>query len=154
MRVPCARLQGRLLAPTSIQSVKPPAECGSDRDSIRIFHQRCRHLQRVVLAEIALQSVAPCDQAVVAVGWRQGRQKREGFSTKSAEAPTNPNPIVRFVMRLFTAASMAHDRIAPAIRTLSSKVLCAERCPVVSRSVEFGRKWDEENRGAARAPSR
>jgi len=44
--------------------------------------------------------------------WKKG----EGFATQIAKASADLNPIMIFIVRLFTATTMTDDRIAQTIR--------------------------------------
>lgn len=96
-----------------------------------------------MLAKIALESLAPCDQAVMTVGRRQKGKKREGPSAKLADAAPDPDPVVMFVMGLFVPSAMADDGIARTLRTLPGKVLRARSSPVSFCVASFEDAWDK-----------
>jgi hypothetical protein len=48
----------------------------------------------------------------VAIRQRERRQKGEGLAAQIAKATADLNPIMIFIVRLFTAAAMTNDRIA------------------------------------------
>jgi hypothetical protein len=77
------------------------------------------------------------------IGWRQQRKKREGLSAKRAEATTNPDPVVSFVMGLFAPSAMADDRVARTLRTLPGKVLRADHSPILFRVASLEAVWDK-----------
>ena len=80
---------------------------------------------------------------VVTVGRRQKGKKREGLSAKLADAATNPDPVVMFVMGLFVASAMADDGIARTLRTPPGKVLRARSSPVSFCVASFEDAWDK-----------
>ena len=123
--------------------MKPTAQCRNGGNPIGIFDQRRRHVQGAVLAKIKLKCLAPCDQAVMTIGWRQKGKKREGLSAKLADAATNPDPVVMFVMGLFVSSAMADDGIVRTLRTLPGNILRALRSPVLFRVASFEGAWDK-----------
>lgn len=56
-----------------------------------------------------LQSLAAGEEAVVAVRQREPRQEGESLSAQIAETASYANPVMAFVMSLFTSATMPDD---------------------------------------------
>ena len=77
------------------------------------------------------------------IGRRQKGKKREGLSAKLADAATNPDPVVMFIMGLFVTSAMANDGIARTFRTLPGNVLRARSSPVFFRVASFEGAWDK-----------
>ena len=80
-------------------------------DAIGIFDRRRGVFQRTIFQEVTFERLATCDETVVAVRRRKRRQKGEGDSARFADAPSNRNPIVIFVVGLFAPPAMAGDGI-------------------------------------------
>ena len=97
--------------PRGIQRPKPAAEGGRSCHTIGIFHRRRRRFPAVTLDKVAPQRRTAGDQAVVAIGKREGRQESDGLAARCADATPNRNPVVVFVMSLFAAPTMTNDRI-------------------------------------------
>jgi len=68
-------------------------------------------LPRIAFREAAVQRLAAGNEAVMAVGRREGRQKCERLMARLATPPPNRNPIVVLIMRLFAAAAMPDDGV-------------------------------------------
>jgi hypothetical protein len=60
------------------------------------------------LDEIAVQRPTACDQAVMAIGWRERRLESECLAATVTDAAANPDPIMMFIMGLF--ATTVRDR--------------------------------------------
>jgi hypothetical protein len=73
--------------------------------------------QEPLVQKVSLQRLTACDQTVVGVGQGENRKERESCFASRAEAATNPNPVVTFVMSLFAPSTMANDRIAQTLGT-------------------------------------
>jgi hypothetical protein len=73
----------------------------------------------VTFQEIPSQRVAAGDQAVVAIRRRERRQEGERLLTSIAKAAADRNPVMIFVVGLFTATAMTDDRVAQANGTLA-----------------------------------
>lgn len=69
--------------------------------------------------EIPSQRLAAGDQAVVAIRWRERRQEGERLFTPIAKAAADRNPVMIFVVVLFTTTAMADGRVAQANGTLA-----------------------------------
>jgi hypothetical protein len=96
--------------------------------------------------EAVPERLAAGDEAVVTVGRREGRQKRERFVAPIAEAAANADPIVIFIMRLLAATAMANDGVLGANRAAAQDGF--RPGPVIFEVVLRGRKWDKQNRSA------
>ena len=95
--------------PGGVQASKPSPESGGIGYPIGIFDRRRGVFQRTVFLEIALDRLASGDPDVVALRRREWRQDGERFFATFADAPANGNPIMVFVVSLFTASAMADD---------------------------------------------
>jgi hypothetical protein len=81
----------------------------------------------------------------VAIRRREGRQQCKRLAAEVAEAASNRNPIVVFVMSLFPTAAVSDNRIAQTNGAFADD-LCAGLGPVSIEVVLRSRKWDKENR--------
>jgi len=95
-----------------------------------------------------LQRLAAGDEAVMAVGRREGRQERERLVAPVAQAAANSDPIVAFVMRLLAAAAVADDGVLATNRAAAQDGFRAGLGPIGFEVVLRGRKWDKQNRSA------
>jgi len=77
------------------------------------------------------------------------RAKKQRFSSTAAP---NPDPVVVFVMRLFTAAAMADDGVLETDRAAAREEVRTRLGPIGFEVVLRGRKWDKENRGNGALP--
>jgi len=93
---------------------------------------------------VALERLAAGDEAVMAVGRREGRQERERLVAPVAQAAANPDPVVVFVMRLLAAAAVADDGVLGTNRAAARDDFRAG--PIRFEVVLRGRKWDKQNR--------
>jgi hypothetical protein len=82
------------------------------------------------------------------IGKREQREESEGPPTKLAKPPSDPNPVVVFIVRLLAAATMTYNGIAFTNRASAQQDLPAVARPVVFDLVRLGRKWDKNNRVA------
>jgi hypothetical protein len=73
----------------------------------------------VTFQEIPSQCLAAGDQAVVAIRRRERRQEGERRFTPIAIAAADRNPVMIFVVSLFTTTAMTDDRVAQANGTLA-----------------------------------
>ena len=94
-----------------IQTSKPSTHGGGIGDPLRIFDSGRRGFPATTFHKVAPQRLAAGNQAVVAIGQREGRQKGERPPAQIAEATPNRNPIMVFVMSLFAPAAMTDDGI-------------------------------------------
>jgi hypothetical protein len=97
----------------------PSAQRGGIRHAIRIFDRGSGSFPGVTFQEIPSQCLAAGDQAVVAIGRRERRQEGERLLTPIAIAAADRNPVMIFVVGLFTTTAMTDDRVAQANRTLA-----------------------------------
>ena len=95
-----------------VQAARPAAKSGGIGQAIRVFELRQCLFPATVLHQAPQQCLAARQQAVMGVRERKHWEKCEGRSALDAAAPTNPDPVVIFVMRLLAAASVTDDRIA------------------------------------------
>jgi hypothetical protein len=79
---------------------------------------------------------------------RKTREKGEGSPTTGAATATDTNPVVMFIVRLLTAASVADDRINFTCRTSSQNNLGTARGPIRFELVRRCGKWDKNNRSS------
>lgn len=144
--------QERKRRPGRIQSSKPPAQRRGIGHVIRIFDGGRRIFPRTSFHEIAVQRLAAGDEAVVAVGRREGRQERKRLPAPVAKAAPNRNPIVMFVMSLFAAAAMTDDGVLVADRASAQDDVGAGFGPIGIGIDLPGGKWDNENRSKGALP--
>ena len=100
-----------------IQTPEPSAQRGRVGHAIGILNGRCRGFPGSAFGEAAVQRLAAGDEAVMAVGRREGRQKCERLMARLATPAPNRNPIVVLIMRLFAAAAMPDDGVLGTNRT-------------------------------------
>ncbi len=97
---------------------------------IGIFDRgRCR-FPATTLDEIAVQRLTACNQAVMAVGWREGWQEGECLAATVADAAANPDPIMMFIMGLFAPAPVTDDGILHANRAATRNEFRARLGPI------------------------
>lgn len=121
--------------------------------ALGILNRRRGGFPRTVFQEVALERLAAGDETVVAVWWRERRQKGECLAAKIAKAAPDQNPIMVFVMSLFAAAAMADDRILHTNRASPQENPGAGNRPIGFQVVLPRGKWDKKNRsngGSAR----
>ena len=94
-----------------IQLPKPAAERGRVRHAMGILHRRCRRFPGTVLDKVAPQRLTARDQAVMRVRERKPRQEGDRLAARLADASPDHNPVMIFIMSLFTAPTMANDRV-------------------------------------------
>ena len=115
---------------------------------IRVLERRRRLFPRVVLHKAPPQCLTANQQAVLSVRERKERQEGEGLSATVAATPTDPNPVVMRIVRLFAAVSMADDRIAFTSGASPQDDFGAARGPIRLKLVRRDRKWDKQNRSS------
>ena len=98
--------------------------------------------------EVAPQRLAAGDEAVMAVGRREGRQERERLVAPVAQAAADPDPVVVFVMRLLAAAAMADDGVLGTNRAAAREDFRVGLGPIGFEVELRGQKWDKQNRSA------
>jgi hypothetical protein len=79
---------------------------------LRIFDSGRRSLPATTFHKVAPKRLATGDEAVVAIGQREGRQKGERLPAQIAEAAPNRNSVMVFVVSLFAPAAVTDDGIA------------------------------------------
>ena len=119
--------KGRL---RGIQVMGPVAKRGGIRYTIKIFEGRRRLFPGTVLSKAPPQCLYACQQAVLRVRKREQREEGEGFAATKAVTPTDPNPVVMFMVSLLMAASMPDDGIAFTNGTLPQDHLIAAFIPI------------------------
>jgi hypothetical protein len=77
---------------------------------------------------------------------REQREEGEGPPTKPAKPPSDPNPVVVFIVRLLAAATMTDNGIAFTNRASAQQDVPAVARPVAFDLVRLDRKWDKNNR--------
>ena len=95
-----------------IQTSKPAAQGGGIGHPLGILDRGRRSFPTITFHKVAPQRLATGDQAVVAIGQREGRQKGERLPAHIAVAAANRNPVMVFVVSLFAPAAMTDDGIA------------------------------------------
>jgi hypothetical protein len=113
-----------------IQAAKPSSQCGRIGHAMGIFENGRRSLPATPLDEIAAQSLAAGGQAVMAVGRREWRQEGERLAATVADAASNPDPIVVFIVGLFAPATVADNGILNANRATTQNDFRARLGPV------------------------
>ena len=131
-----------------IQAASPAAEGGWIGDAIRVFKRGRRLLPGAVLRKASAQGLAASQQAAVGVRQRKQRKEGEGLSATWAATAPDPDPVVRRVVRLLAAPSVADDQIAITNRTSPQDNVRTLFGPVGFELVQRGGKWDKENRKA------
>ena len=85
-------------------------------------------------------------QAVVRVRERKQGKEGEGLLATVAKATPDSNPVVMFIVRLLTAASVTDDGITFANRASPQDGLVAVSGPVAFQLVRRRGKWNKKNR--------
>jgi hypothetical protein len=111
--------QKRKPRPREIQTSKPPAQGGGISQPLGIFDSGRRSFPATTFHKVAPKRLATGDQAVVAIGQREGRQKGERLPAHIAVAAPNRNPVMVFVVSLFAPAAVTDDGIAQTNRALT-----------------------------------
>jgi len=84
----------------------------------------------------------------VRVREREQWKKGTGLPATEAATPTDPDPVVVFIVGLLAAASMADDGIAFTSGASPQDDLGATRGPLRFELVGRDGKWDKQNRGS------
>ena len=113
-----------------IQASKPPPESGWIGHVIGILDRRGGVFQRTVFAEVKLGCLTAGDEAVVSIGRRERRQDGKRLSAMIAFAAANADPIMIFVVGLFTAPAMADDGILETKRAAALQGDCVRIGPI------------------------
>jgi hypothetical protein len=113
-----------------VQPKEPSAQRGGIGHAIGIFDRRRRGFPTTALYEIAAQRLAPCDQAVMAVGRREWRQESKRLSASFADTAANPDPIMAFIMSLFASATVTDDGILLTNRAPAHNDICTRLGPI------------------------
>ena len=100
--------------------------------AIRILDYRRRGFPAAAIYKIAAQSVAACNQAVMAVRRRQWRQEGKRLSAPTADTAANPDPVMVLIMSLFASATVTDDGILLADRASAQDDFRARLGPVGS----------------------
>ena len=100
---------GRLRA---IQAIRQAAESGSIGHAIGVLQRGRSLLPRTVLCKTSPQRLSASQQAVMGIWKRKQREEGEGPPTKLAKPPSDPNPVVVFIVRLLAPATVADNGIA------------------------------------------
>jgi hypothetical protein len=74
------------------------------------------------------------------------REDGECPPAKLANPPSDPNPVVVFIVRLLAPATVTNDGIAFTNRTSARQDSIAIASPIAFDLVRLGRKWDKNNR--------
>src|ERR1700739_160173 len=85
-------------------------------DAIGILHGRGRRFPGTAFDKIAPQRFTAGNRAVMGVGKRKYRQEGNRLAARPAQPAANRNPIMTFIVSLFTTASMTNDGISRAER--------------------------------------
>jgi hypothetical protein len=83
----------------------------------------------------------------VRVREREHGQEGNRLAANIAEPPPNPDPVMVFVVSLFAATAMTHDRIARTNGAPANDTFCGGLRPIGFRLALRGGKWDKDNRG-------
>ena len=102
-----------------VQTAKPSAQGGGIGHPLRILDSGRRSFPATTFHKVTSKRLATGDQAVVAIGQREKRQKGERLPAQIAEAAPNRNPVMIFVVSLFAPAAMTDDGIAYTNRALT-----------------------------------
>ena len=129
-----------------IQALAPSAQCRRIGHAIRVFDGGRRSFPGTAFKEAAPKRLAAGDEAVMAVGWRKGRQEGERLAAPVAKAAANPDPIMVLIVRLFAAAAMTDDGILSANRAMAQDDLHAGLGPIGFEVELRRREWDKQNR--------
>jgi len=113
-----------------IQLPKPSAERGRVGHAMGILHRRCRRFPGTVLDKVAPKRLTASDQAVMRVRERKPRQEGNRLAARLADASPDRNPVMIFIMSLFTAPTMANDRVQQTNRALADEPFCACLRPI------------------------
>ena len=130
----------------TVQAVRPAANSGSIGHPIGVLQRGCNFFPWTVLYKTSPQRLSASQQAVMGIWKREQREESEGPPTKLAKPPSDPNPVVVFIVRLLAAATVTDNRIALTKRASAQQDLPAVARPVVFDVVRLGRKWDKNNR--------
>ena len=113
---------------------------------IGIFDRgRCR-FPATTLDEIVVQRLTACNQAGMAVGWREGRQEGECLAATVADAAANPNPSMVCIMSLFAPMTVTDDRILLTNRAPAQNDIRARLGPIGFEVARSGAKCDNQYR--------
>ena len=123
-----------------IQTPEPSAQRGRVGHAIGIFDRGRRRFPATPLDEIAAQRLAACDQAVMAVGRREGWQEGKRLAAPAAKTAANPDPIMVFIMSLFAPAPVTDDRILHANRSAAQNDIRGRLSPISFAVVLCGGK--------------
>lgn len=124
------RTQERKCRPGAIQTPEPAAQSGGLGHTIRIQDGRRRRLPAKTVDEVVFQCLAAGDQAVVTIRRRKRRKESKCLTAKITESAADLDPIVIFVMRLFSSAAMADDGFAQTKRAHPKDRPSASRGPL------------------------
>lgn len=94
-----------------IQRPKPPTEGTRIWCAIRIFHRRSCCFPGIALDKAAVQCRATGNRAVLGVWKRKHRQEGNCLAARPTDPAPNHNPVMIFIMSLFSSTSMTNDRI-------------------------------------------
>lgn len=94
--------------------MKPAAECGGVWHTIGVFQSGSGIFPAAVFDKIAPQRLTASNQAVMCVRQREHGQEGDRDPAATALAASNCNPVMVFVVSLFSSQTMAHDRILQA----------------------------------------
>lgn len=120
--------------------MEPSAQSGRISHTPGIFGIGRRGFPVVTFHKVAPQGLTASDEAVVGIGWGEGRQECERLPAQIAETAANRNPVMIFVMGLFAPAAMADDRIAQTNGALAKDRASTRFDPIDLEVVLRGRK--------------
>jgi len=132
----------------AVQAARPAAEGGGIGHPIGVFQPRRRLFPRAVLHKVPAERLRAGQQAVVGIREREQGKQSEALPATRAQAASDPNPVVMFIVRLLAPPSVANDRIPFANRASPQDDLVAVSSPIGFELVRRGRKWDKKNRGS------
>ena len=77
---------------------------------------------------------------------RKQRKEGEGSPAKLTKPPSDPNPVVGFIVRLLATATVTDDGIAFTNRTSAQQYVLTFARPIGFNLVRLVGKWDKNNR--------
>ena len=101
----------------AVQAARSAAEGGSIGYPIGVLHRWRSRFPRTVFYETSPERLNASQQAVMGMRERKHREEGEGPPAKLANPPSDPNPVVVFIMRLLVTAAVTDDGIAFTKRT-------------------------------------
>jgi hypothetical protein len=101
----------------AVQAAGPAADSGSIGHPIGVLQRGRSIFPRTVLYETSPERLSASQKAIMRIGEREQREEGEGPPAKLANPPSDPNPVVVFIVRLLVTAAVTDDGIAFTKRT-------------------------------------